>query len=87
MPQAAKAAIAIIAIHAFLTISPPIGLGLVILLVAPALICALDPGCIAEWWEYDKIIRHYGSKAWEGHGTCLSICSSTRPTRFGRYPA
>ena len=66
MPQAAKAAIAAVAIHAFLTISPPIGLGLIILLAAPPLICALDPGCRADWWEYNKIIEHYGSEAWEG---------------------
>jgi RHS repeat-associated protein len=66
MPQAAKAAIAIIAIQAFLTISPPIGLGLIILLAAPPLICALDPGCRADWWEYNNIIGHYGSKTWEG---------------------
>jgi len=37
-----------------------------ILYAAPMLICAMDPGCSAEWWEYNKIIEHYGSEAWEG---------------------
>ena len=37
-----------------------------IVYATPIIICALDPGCRADWWEYDKIIEHYGSEAWEG---------------------
>jgi RHS repeat-associated protein len=59
-------AAAIQSIRVFLATTPPIGWGLIVLIVAPPIICALDPDCSAEWWEYDKIIRHYGSKTWEG---------------------
>jgi RHS repeat-associated protein len=76
-------AAAIQAIRVFLATTPPIGWGLIILIVAPPIICALDPGCRAEWWEYDKIIRHYGSNAWEGAkrlppGAARWACCSSR---------